>query len=88
MLTVKKLRKILDTMDENAIIHSEQCDDFCFIEAKESLLLSTTKPIGHCNRSGEYVYPSVVRDYTAFSPALDEDLYDIEWTKLEEGTDE
>jgi hypothetical protein len=51
--------------------------------SEESVILSTTKPIGYCNRSGEYVYPSVVEGYSAYSPELDEDLYDIEWTPLE-----
>ena len=56
--------------------------------SEESVILSTTKPIGYCNRSGEYVYPSVVEGYSAYSPELDEDLYDMEWTLLESKNEE
>ena len=82
-LTVKKLKEILNGMRDDAIIVNEQNEDFIHILAEDTLRLSTTKPIGNCNRSGEYVYPSVVEGYSAFSPELDEDLYDMEWTPFE-----
>lgn len=50
---------------------------------EETLELNNTKPIGRCNRTGEYVYPTVVAGYSAYCPELDEDLYDFEWCKLE-----
>ncbi len=40
------------------------------------------EPIGICNRTKEYVYPSFVEGYSAYCPELDEDLYDMEWTKI------
>lgn len=45
-------------------------------------ILEVVEPIGTCNRTGEYVYPSIVEGYTAYCPELDEDLYDIEWTPI------
>jgi hypothetical protein len=48
------------------------------------VILSTEKPIGTCNRTGSYVYPSVVEGYSAFCPELDEDLFNMEWAELDE----
>ena len=81
-LTVKRLKKILKSMNNDAIIVNEQNQNFIHIIAADELLMSTRKPIGICNRTGEYVYPSVVKGYSAFCPALDEDLYKMEWTAL------
>ena len=52
------------------------------IDSEQIVRLSVVRPIGECNRTGSYVYPSLVEGYTAFCPELNEDLYDIEWTKL------
>jgi hypothetical protein len=79
-LTVKHLKEILSAMRDDAIIRDEQNQDFTHIVASDTLLLSTVEPIGTCNRSGQNVYPSEVRGYSAFSPALDEDLFKFEWT--------
>ena len=49
----------------------------------DRLVISAYRPLGRCKRSGEYVYPSVVEGYSAFSPELDEDLYDFEWRPIE-----
>ena len=49
-------------------------------EKCKHLIISNKLPIGTCNRTGGNVYPSVIDGYSAFSPELDEDLYDIEWT--------
>ncbi len=37
-------------------------------------------PIGKCNRTGEEVYITQTKGYSAFNPQLDEDLYAIEFT--------
>ena len=34
-------------------------------------------------KEDEYVYPSVVDGYSAYCPELDEDLYDMEWTRID-----
>jgi hypothetical protein len=47
----------------------------------QSVILSASQPIGICNRSGGYVYPSVVDGYVGFSPELDEDLYEFEFNR-------
>jgi len=50
--------------------------------ALENVRLCTSKPIGKCNRTREYVYPSIIEGYSAYCPELDEDLYSMEWTKI------
>lgn len=37
-------------------------------------ILTTEKPIGYCNRSGGYVYPTSVEDYVGVSTELDENV--------------
>ena len=81
-LTVKILKETLAGIDETAIIVNEQNQEFVHTVCTDRLLISTTKPIGYCNRTGEYVYASIVNGYSAFSPALDEDLYDMEWVPM------
>jgi hypothetical protein len=85
MLNVGELIEKLSVYPKDMVITNEQNQDFVHIvNGANNVILSTTSPIGYCNRTGEYVYPSVVEGYSAFCPSLDEDLYDMEWTKLEE----
>ena len=85
MTTVGKLIELLKKYPEDMWISNEQNQPFIHIVNDEvRVILSTTKPIGYCNRSGDYVYPSIVEGYTAFSPTLDEDLLTMEFTQLEE----
>jgi len=83
-LTIGKLKEIIEHMPDDAVVSNEQNEDFIHLHADNGLTISTTKPIGYCKRTGEYVYPTKLEDkgYSAFSPALDEDLYDFEWTPL------
>lgn len=37
-------------------------------------ILTTEKPIGYCNRSSGYVYPTTVEDYVGVSTELDENV--------------
>ena len=87
-LTIKDLRKIINSKKwrEDAIVTDMYLQDFVHItnNTDGNIRLCTSKPIGRCNRTGEYVYPSNVDGYSAYSPELDEDLYDMEWTKLKE----
>ncbi len=84
MTTVGELIELLSVYPKDMIITDEQNSNFIHIVNghEHGVILSTRKPIGFCNRSGEYVYPSVVEGYSAFSPSEDEDLYDMEWTPL------
>lgn len=80
MTNVGKLIELLSAYPKDMIITDEQNQEFVHIvNMGESLILSTSRPIGYCNRSGEYVYPSMVKGYRAFSPSLDEDLYAFEF---------
>jgi len=51
-----------------------------------STILTTEKPIGYCNRSGGYVYPTTVEDYVGVSTELDEnvDFGEFSLPKLDE----
>jgi len=84
-LTKKKLIELLDAYSEDALITDEQNRSFIHIVNKTNgdIILSTTKPIGYCNRSGEYVYPSIIEGYDGFCAETDEDLYSFEFTKNE-----
>lgn len=93
MTTVEKLIELLSSYPKDMIITNEQNLPFIHMvnmsgEDDEKLILSTRQPIGICNRSGEYVYPSVVDGYAGFSPALDEDLYEFEISPLPPKEDE
>ena len=85
MITVKQLITMLKKYPDTMEITNEQNIDFKHIvNIGDRLIVSTEKPIGTCNRTGEYVYPSIVDGYVAFSPELDEDLYKMEYTSLKE----
>jgi len=81
-LTVKNLKDVLNNFRDDAIVRDIQLQDFIHLvsDSDGNLLLSKHRPIGRCDRSGEYVYPSEVDGYSAYCPELDEDLYDSEWT--------
>ena len=85
MLTKKELIETLKMYDDNAIITDEQNRPFVHLinTLDGGLIMSTTKPIGVCNRTGSYVYPSLLNDYAGFCPELDEDLYIYEFTKID-----
>ena len=84
MTTVKELINLLKDFNPDHIITNEQNESFIHIVNQKdgSTILSTTKPIGICNRTGSYVYKSVVESYSGFCPELDEDLYNFEFTKI------
>jgi hypothetical protein len=84
MTTVKELIALLETYNQDGFISDEQNQPFVHIRSTTNgdTILSTVKPIGECNRTGMKVYPSKVKGYTAFSPELDEDLFQIEFTKI------
>ena len=86
MSTVKKLIKLLSDYPQDFKITDEQNRPFIHIinigdKDNQTVLLSTVSPIGICNRSGGYVYPSIVEGYVGFSPELDEDLYEFEFSR-------
>ena len=62
-LTIKDLREIINkkSLKEDAIVTDMQLQDFVHIthDTEGNIRLCTSKPIGRCNRTGEYVYPSV-----------------------------
>ena len=82
MTTVKKLIDLLSKYPQDFVITDEQNRPFVhIINGGDSIILSPEKPIGICNRSGGYVYHSIVYGYDGFSPELDEDLYEIEFDR-------
>ena len=85
--TVKQLVEILTgkEINQDAFITDEQLCEFIHIthDTEGNIRLCVNRPIGKCNRTGEYVYPSVVKGYAAFCPELDEDLYEFEFTRID-----
>lgn len=84
--SVGKLIELLSTYPKDMIITDQQNQSFIHMinigdKDNQQLILSTQKPIGVCNRSGGYVYPSVVEGYVGFSPDLDEDLFEFEFSR-------
>jgi len=83
-LTVGKLINVLKVYPKYLGITTEQNQDLIHIvNDDERVIISSNKPIGTCNRTDTYVYPSVIDGYTAFCPELDEDLSDCEWTNFD-----
>jgi hypothetical protein len=83
MLTVGQLKEMLEKYPNDMEVITEQNQGIVHISNNsDSLIISPYKPIGICNRSGGNVYPSMVDGYSAFSPDLDEDLFDMEFTKI------
>lgn len=80
-MNIKKLIELLSVYPETMEITDEQNRPFIHIINSDKVILSATKPIGICNRSGGYVYPSIVEGYIGFSPELDEDLYEFEFNR-------
>lgn len=81
--TVKKLIELLSSYNQDQEVTDEQLKPFVHIRSLNDggTILSTTRPIGICNRTGQNVYPSVVHGYSAYSPELDEDLFEFEFTR-------
>ena len=86
-LTFKDLKEFVNRkgFKDDAIVTDMQLQDFVHIthDTDGNIRFCTSRPIGRCNRTDEYVYPSEVDGYSAYCPELDEDLYDIEWTPID-----
>jgi len=85
--TFKDLKELANQKGfrENAIVTDGQLRDFVHIthDSTGNIRLHTERPIGKCNRTGEYVYPSIVEGYVGYCPELDEDLYEFEFTRID-----
>lgn len=82
-MKVRELIEMLKMYNQEQEITDVQNQPFVHIRSTQdgdTILLSTTNPIGVCNRTGMKVYPSVVDGYSAYCPELDEDLFGIEFT--------
>jgi hypothetical protein len=82
MLTIKQLVELLRMYPQEFEITDEQNSPFIhIINTDNSIIFSTKAPIGICNRTNGYVYPSVVKGYKGFCPELDEDLFEFEFSR-------
>lgn len=61
-------------LDKMVTDHENQ--NFIHIVSRDNggTILTTEKPIGYCNRSSGYVYPTTVEDYVGVSTELDENV--------------
>lgn len=83
-LTVKTLKEALVGYSDETEITNEHLQDIIHIRTRgKGLILSSSSPVGYCNRTGEKVYPSRIEGYEAFCPELNEDLYREEYTDME-----
>ena len=85
MLKVKDAIRFLQKCHPEAEVVNQHGEQNCHVvNLKDgTVILSTEKPIGHCNRCGELVYPSIVDGYVASCPEHDEDLFSFEFTPNE-----
>lgn len=85
-LTVKDLKEIINRkgLKDDSIITDQYLSDFIHIthDTEGNIRLCKDRPIGRCNRTGEYVYPSDLPEYSGYCPELDENLDQGEYTKL------
>ena len=83
-LTTGQLIKKLEKYPSDWGVTNEQNEEFVhIINDDERVIISTKKPIGTCNRTGTHVYPTEVEGYSAFSPQIDADLINAEWTPFD-----
>lgn len=86
-LTFKDLREFANKkgFKDDAVVTDEQLRDFKHIthDTQGNIRLCVNRPIGRCNRTGEYVYPSIVEGYVGYCPELDEDLYEHEFYRID-----
>jgi len=90
MLDIGKLRELIAVYPSQMRVTTEQGEDIVHIvnqAGEDRVILSTSKPIGHCSRCGGYVYPTKScsdKGYAAYCPTHDEDLFTFEFEALEE----
>ena len=85
--SVGEIVKILQEYPKDMILIDSTGRSFIHIINIENhrLLISTTKPICYCNKCGNYGYKEeskLIKDYYAYCPTCDENLYKIETSKL------
>lgn len=82
--TVGKLIELLSAYPKDFPITNEKNEPFIHIvnDTHDSVILSTTKPIAYCNRTGEYIYPTNTEGYFGYCKSLDEDVYEFETEPL------
>ena len=82
MSTVAKLIEILSKYPQDFKVVDEQNRPFIHvINGDGNVRVSTANPIGICNESGGYVYPSTTDGYIGFSPELGKDLHEHEFNR-------
>lgn len=80
-MTKADLIGILSKHSDDAVIMNQRGEDFIhMVNMRDgTITLSSEKPIGVCNRTGGYVYPTDTPGYAGYCPELDEDLYAFEF---------
>ena len=91
MTTVSKLIELLSAYNGDMSVTDFEGQEFVHISHFDNagggnIILSTERPIGYCNRSGGYVFPTLVEDYLGVVPQIDEnvDLGEITLPNLNE----
>jgi len=84
MSTKKELVLLFESYSDEAHVVTEQGEDITHLVnlTDGTIVMSSKKPIGVCNRTGGYVYPTVVNGYAGYCPELDEDLFSFEFASI------
>ena len=84
MSTKKELVLLFESYSDEAHVVTEQGEDITHLVnlTDGTIVMSSKKPIGVCNRTGGYVYPTVVSGYAGYCPELDEDLFSFEFASI------
>ena len=83
-MDIKKLKEIIANCPDDFEVIDVTGRDFihCLNIPEKRFVLSILKPIGHCNRCGEYVYKEEQLDYPAFCINCNENMYSFEYTEI------
>jgi Zn finger protein HypA/HybF involved in hydrogenase expression len=81
MITKKQLIDFIKNSSDEAIVTIFGQGEIIYIIQDSNILLSSQKPIGYCNKCGEYVYEETTQgleQYKGYCPNCNENLYKSE----------
>jgi hypothetical protein len=83
-MNVKELIELLKGLPADMEVINQDGEEVLYMfTITDAVILSSTDSIGVCLRTNTPVFRSVVEGYDAYSPELDEDLYNSEFKEKE-----
>lgn len=83
-MTRKELIKFLSVGDPDGRVFLFDGRDIVHVYCGDDVILSPVKPIGYCNRCGDYIYPEEKLDYAGYCPNCDENVFSFEFKEKKE----